>query len=353
MPGENTEYTGPVARDPLLGHEVPVYLGGEGPVEMPEGDRGDSFAPSSEPLSSLPQGSVASALAEAAKEPAAEPEVTPQDPEPKLRRPDGTFMSKAEIEAAKNAETQGEEAKDEEAKGEDDEPRIPKKRLDQEIQKRRALEQKLAEKEAAEKAGEQGAKQEYDFDAAERQYMDLLLDGKVDEAAAKRKEIRAAERAETEALAARKAKEVDNHSEAEKRMDAVSTRFEADYPQFNGESDQFDPDALATAEAIYIGYLNKGLYADPVDAFEAALDAVVKINGWTTASKPRPQPTPQTRTAEKRAAAIGATPPLTTQAGQSSAAAGAAVVPDVTQLTEDQLNKLPPATLKRLRGDEL
>lgn len=351
MTTENAGYTGPTARDPLLGTEVPVYLGGEGPVEEPTGDRGDAinFTPTPVPESSVSESPVT--------------ETPPTETPVPERNADGTFKSKADIDAAAAAAAQEPGTQDpvtqEPGTQGDDAPRIPKKRLDAEIKKRRELEARLAQLENAKPAdGTQPAAAPapaaYDFDAAEEAFMDLLLDGKTKEAAAKRREIRGEEQKVFSAVAADVTNNVNTATKVRTAMDDISIEYETEYPGFNPESETYDANSIAVAEAVYMGYIQKKLYADPVDAYRAALDTVVAVNGWV---KPKPngkspQPT-AARTAAPRVAAITGQPPLTQQAGQSSAANGAAVVPNVMELTEDQLNKLPPATLARLRGDEL
>jgi hypothetical protein len=177
------EQTGPIARDPLHGLEVPVYLGGDTlVVEEPTGDRGDALVSSSQAPS--PEPSAPEIEPTGDKAPDAEPPALTDEQQAALpvRDPEtGRFLPKDGEPGAKGEETKGEETKGE------DQPRIPKVRLDKEIQRRKEAEARLAEKEAAEKAAEKGAAQEYDFDAAEKQYMDFLLDGKLEEAAAKRR----------------------------------------------------------------------------------------------------------------------------------------------------------------------
>jgi hypothetical protein len=313
-----------------------MYLGGDPmPTEPIEGDRGDDPAPQSpSPEPQAPEPVVV------------EPEV-PENPVPP-RGPDGKFVSP-------NPEAQSPETKPE---GEaDDAPKIPKARLDKEIEKRRMLERENAELRATKAAEEQAAVQQYDFDGAEKQYMDLLLDGKLDEAAAKRREIRAAERAEVAALAEQTSQTVNSKAAQQEAMGTIAAQYEQDYPGFDPESDEYDATALTRAQAVFRGYMDAGIFKTPAQAFEEALKTTVAVAGW---AKPGPTPTPTptptpapARTAAPRVAAITGQPPVTAGAGQSGASQGAIGVPDPTQLTDEQLAALPPATLKRMRGDEL
>ena len=72
---------------------------------------------------------------------------------------------------------------------------VPKSRLDEVLAKQKALEKQLDELRAQkQEPGE--APEAYDFDAKEVEYQNLVLDGEAQKAAALRKEIRAAERAQ-------------------------------------------------------------------------------------------------------------------------------------------------------------
>jgi hypothetical protein len=61
---------------------------------------------------------------------------------------------------------------------------IPKKRFDEVNQRRKAAEDKLAQFERENKAMQQAQDATYDFDAKEKEYLDLVLDGKTEEAIA-------------------------------------------------------------------------------------------------------------------------------------------------------------------------
>ena len=365
MPDPKTEAAAPAEKpvltktDPYTGIASPIYLGGDPLPEIPVGgDRGDDLVPGSQAPASLPSGSAAGALAAAAAKAAEDEAAAAAAAEAEIAAAAAKVLSDAEKAAlpkrgedGKFLKAEDEGAKDEGAKGE--EPRIPKSRLDKEIERRKAAEARLAEKTAAEEAAAKGETQTFDFDAAETEYMDLLLDGKLKEAAAKRKEIRAAERAENEAIMERQAEKTTSRATAKTVTQDIGDRYAADYAERNPESETFDELAMAQVKAIYGGYLEQGLFASPDTAFAAALETVVKANGFAKVeAEPAPKPLPAARTAADRVAAIGAQPPSIAQAGQSSAARGAHEV-DVTTLTEDQLAKLPQATLRRLRGDDL
>lgn len=342
-PTAEDQKRGPILRDPLLGLEVPMYLGGDGvDVELPEGDRGDGLEPAAPVEASKP---------EVTEPEVTEPEATEPPPNPVQRERDpetGRFL-KTDGQETESQETESQETRSEE-------PMIPKARLDKEIGKRKLLERKLQEAESRDKAVEQATEQAYDFDTAEKAYMDLLLDGKLDEAAAKRREIRAAERAEFEALSSQVATATNARQTAVEQIDTISSQYEKDFPAFDPEAEEYDATAVAQAQAVYKGYIDLQIYDNPIEAFKAALDTVVKAQGWNApaaaVSKPPQKPAAPARTAQKRVEAIASQPPVTTSAGTSGTSHGATAI-DLSTLTDDQLLKLPAATLARLRGDEL
>lgn len=359
MPDPTNTPSGPVATDPLLGISQPVYAGGdELSVDVPEGDRGDDFVGDGEDhtppaKSQVPEPQV--------PERERDPETGRFVPKPKEAEGEdnaGVVSDENNSEVVGDQETQGEGTQGEGTQGEADEAMVPKARLQREIDKRRDLERRLAEREAAERAESEAAQGKYDFDAAEERYMNAVLDGKTEEAKAIRSEIRKAEKAEYERLAEQRAETVTTKVDTKKALLDVAARYETDYPVFDPESESFNEELLDEAQAIYRGYIETGRYASPVDAFQKALDVVVKSNDLQKAGQPAPaagkkQPAPApARTATKRVEAIASQPPVTGTAGRSSASAGEHAL-NPLELTDDEIAKLPIATLKRLRGDEL
>ena len=150
----------------------------------------------------------------------------------------------AEVEAVEVAE------EPEEPAGEDDspalgdqttvtevteEPRkhmVPKSRLDEVLAKQKALEKQLDELRAQkQEPGE--APEAYDFDAKEVEYQNLVLDGEAQKAAALRKEIRAAERAQLEYEFSSKIGESVSQSQQATALQQAASELEDNFPVFN------------------------------------------------------------------------------------------------------------------------
>jgi hypothetical protein len=174
----------PTVVDQRTDQAVSVYLGGEPPTEPSATpapiDRGDhpsaataALQPAAEPAASTDPATKAEATADAAAPAAADSVTSDSDPP---RNDKGQF--------------------------------IPRRRFDEVNQRRKAAEDKLAQIERENKATQQAQDATYDFDTKEKEYLDLVLDGKTEEAIALRKKIRAAERTEFQRVATEQAQTV-------------------------------------------------------------------------------------------------------------------------------------------------
>jgi hypothetical protein len=258
-----------------------------------------------------------------------------------------------------------EDSEDEVEEEEEEEPAakkekgIPRARFNEVNTRMRQAEADLAALKAQKAAGEAAAVEKYDFDAAEDEYMALLLDGKTKDAGAKRREIREAEKADFKSEAKAETMQDVSAGQMERIVNSLSREAENMFPAFNQDSEQFNPAAVAKALTFMRGYQSEGL--SPDDAFVAALADTIEIfdlgteppgdevtkkekGGKTTTNKP-----PIVKTKEKIAASkkAGKTP---AGEGKGAADAGATVV-DIEQLSEEELEAMPAATLARLRGD--
>lgn len=271
-----------------------------------------------------------------------------------------------EDEAADDSDS--EDPEDDEEDGEsdedvedDEEPKkekgIPRRRFNEVNARMRDAEAKLAAIQAEKAAGEAAAVEKFDFDAAEDEYMALLLDGKTKDAGAKRREIREAEKADFKAEAKAETLEDVDTSYIERTVNALSSEAEKMFPAFDQDSDEFNPAAVTKTLTFMRGYQSEGMTAD--DAFVAALADTIEIFGLDTESlndevpekggKKVTKKPPIVKTKEKIAASkrAGKTPG---GEGKGSADVGAAVI-DVDKLSEEELDALPATQLARLRGD--
>jgi hypothetical protein len=232
---------------------------------------------------------------------------------------------------------------------------IPKSRFDEVNERRKRAEAELARRDAEVAAAGKAKETTYDFDAAEKDYANLLLDGKTDEALAKRREIRVAEQAHFESVADARAAKVSNTATVKEKINEIAADYESRYPVFNPDSEQFSEDVVDDLQALYSGYLNSGKFNSADLAFKAALDKTVQMHGAKPLEqKPTPPPTPAVpaRTAQKRVDAIVNQPPLLAKAGSGGPSSGDGQY-KVSELSEAELMRLPEATRRNLRGDAL
>lgn len=233
---------------------------------------------------------------------------------------------------------------------------IPKHRFDEVNERRKTAEaenDQLRAQIAAGKPPEDEA-EAFDFDAAEKEYLDLTLDGDVDEALAKRKEIRAAERAEwTEVTKAETRSDIDLDMENQELL-GMSAEAEQMFDVFNPNHEDYNQGMLNKVLTFMRGYETEMSRAD---AFVAGIADVVELydlmpeEASDEADAPG-KPAPKTKTAKKKAELAAKAHIPVAGEGAGSAAAGA-VVPNIEDMSDDELDALPEKTLARMRGDIL
>lgn len=302
--------------------------------------------------------------------PAASEETEAEDTDTEEKQDDD-----AEEEPAAEAEESGEEDQADAVadKGEDDgdasreaekaQPQgIPKSRFDEVNERRKAAEKRLAELEAQQQAETQAEKEEYDFDAAEMEYQDLLLDGKTDEALAKRREIRAAEHATWTAQTQSQTLETVSQQEMAQEITNLSTEAERMFPVFNEDHEDYDHNVTNKVLTFYRGYVAGNEFDNLSDAFVAALADVVDMYGLTDrygvnldGSEAKPEPAPQKlapkKDPDKKKLAEKAHQPAA-KAGEGSADRGVAA-PSIFDMSDTDLDKMSEEQLARMRGDFL
>lgn len=239
---------------------------------------------------------------------------------------------------------------------------IPRSRFNEVNERMKRAEAKIAQLESTDKAKEDAAEEQYDFDAAEENYMALLLDGKTKEAAAQRKEIREAEEARFIAKATSTTKSEVSLDQQQEALNKLSSEAEQMFPMFDENSDDYNQEATDKVIVFMRGYASQGMNLD--DAFVAGLADVLEIYNVDTGSqgdgdtKDEDEEKPSKKTRKKKpikkvkkklddAKKQGQTP---AGEGKGSADAGVAV-PDIEQMTDEELDALPAEKLARLRGD--
>lgn len=242
-----------------------------------------------------------------------------------------------------------------------EEPRrhmVPKSRLDEVLAKQKALEKQLDDLKAQkQEPGE--APSAYAFDEKEVEYQNLVLDGESQKAAALRKEIRAAERAQLEYELTSKIGESVSQSQQATALQQAASELEDNFPVFNRNSDQYNEDYTQEVIDLRDAFIVKG--ENPVAALAKAAKFVLREYDLVDMGEPAAAPSLSAETAprldevaKKRAEvsrklkAAESQPPE--MPGESSSARGEKGL-DIASMTEDEFNALPEATLRRLRGD--
>jgi len=233
-------------------------------------------------------------------------------------------------------------------------PMVPKARLDEVLAKQKALQKQLDEMKEAQAPAED-APEEFDYDKGELEYQQLVLDGEAEKAAALRQQMRKSER---EQIAYEMRKEMGNTVSQNAQETALATaakELEEAFPVFDHNSEVFDQDLTQEVVGLRDAFITQGYEA--VDALSKAVNFVVKSNDLEAESEtPSLAATKNTQNVadkkrkevSRKLKAAESQPPE--MPGESSSARGEQAV-NLGNLTEDEFNALPDATLKRLRGD--
>jgi hypothetical protein len=238
---------------------------------------------------------------------------------------------------------------------------VPKSRLDEVLQKQKALQKQLEDMKKAQQPAE-NAPDPYDFDSKEKEYMNLVLDGKEADAVRLRQEIRTAEKASLQFEMTEQMQQTVQHNAQATALQAAANELEANFPVFDQNSELYNESYTQEVIGLRDAFIMQGF--DAVDALSKAANFVLMTNNLvapepatsTLDAPAAPKQKTVDEVAKKRAEvskklkAAEAQPPELP--GESSAARGEKAV-DVATMSEDEFNALPDATIKRLRGDIL
>lgn len=237
-------------------------------------------------------------------------------------------------------------------------PMVPKSRLDEVLAKQKALQKQVEDMKKAQEPPAD-APDAYDFDQKEREYMNLVLDGKEAEAVQLRQQIRTAEKAQLEFDMGQKMQQTVSQNAQATALQAAANELEATFPVFDQNAAEYNADFTQEVIDLRDAFIVQGFEA--VDALSKAASFVIKDHDLVTDAAQESTLTQtaapmQDEVAKKRAevnkklkAAKSQPPELP---GESSAARGEKAL-DISNMTEDEFNALPDATIKRLRGDLL
>ena len=230
-------------------------------------------------------------------------------------------------------------------------PMVPKSRLDEVLAKQKALQKQLDEQTQAQ-AQAQAQPPEYDFDAKELEYQQLVLDMESEKASALRQEIRQAEKETMMFEMQQQMGQTVQQSQEAVQLQTTAQIIQDQYPVLDENSAEYDETVANEVVELRDAFIVQGYQAS---------DALTKATGYVMkGSEPVAQEALQTKsnvetiqkkktaTVKKKIEASQAQPPELK--GQGNAERGEGTL-DVDALSEDEFNALPEETLRRLRGD--
>ena len=230
-------------------------------------------------------------------------------------------------------------------------PMVPKSRLDEVLAKQKALQKQLDEQ-AAQQAQVQAEAPQYEFEAKEAEYQQLVLDGEADKATALRTEIRNAEREQMMFEVQQKMGQTVQQSQEAIQLQTTANLIQEQYPILDENSQEYNKDMADEVIDLRDAFIVQGYQA--ADALTKATKYVVGTNTPEPAQAPAPkqqaavEQKKKKATVKKKIAASQSQPP--DLQGQGNAERGEGTL-DVNALSEDEFNALPEETLRRLRGD--
>ena len=324
----------------------PPIMPGAEPMDQPE-NIDLNFELAEEPKAEAEESEVAE---EATEETEVEEEATDkvEEPEAELEKQEEE-VEEPEVEPEKQAVKPKKPKK----------PMVPKARLDQALTRQKELQRKVDEYSKKEEKVSESAPV-FDFNKAETEYQEALLDGKQENASKLRNEIRNAER---DLLRHEMREEMANEIGANRELTSIqetAAEIEAEYVAFDQNHEDFNAEYAQEVVAIRDGLMSHNM-AGPEALKKAALMVVqtYDLKGVTstesalTSKKAHmvDEVARKRKQVSQKLKAAEAQPPELP--GESSAQHGEKSLEDLSNMPEDEFNALPDATIARLRGDFL
>lgn len=230
---------------------------------------------------------------------------------------------------------------------------VPKTRLDETLAKLRAAQKKL-DSMAAQTPNEDNAPEQYDFSKAEIAYQEALMDGRTEDATKIRSEMREADRKELRNEFNETVQVAKNTSRQEDALSEAALEIQALYPQLDQGHESFDEASFTQVIELRDAFIIKG--TAPLLALENAVRYVAQTDGLIQAGEEHVQEAARTdELARKRKKSL--TEKLQAANKQPSKLEGAgnrgrsAPEIDLSNMSDEEFDALPEATLKRLQGD--
>lgn len=259
-------------------------------------------------------------------------------------------------------ETTTEEAETEEveaAEEEEEEPvahMIPKSRYDSAQARARSAEQKVKQYEAqqaAQEASEQSTTQNAQaldtrLEEIDRDTEQARLDGDVDKVVSLQKDARKVEQQIYQTMAEVAASHAGTAAQESVKLDSLIDTLETQYDILNPDSENFNKDKIGEILDMQSAFVKNG--DTPSAAMLKAVGYIMPEERVTdeVANKRRTN-------VAKNLKAASAQAPGTGETGMNSDAGGPTgeANPDLSQMTQEEFDALPPETIKRLRGDSV
>ena len=231
---------------------------------------------------------------------------------------------------------------------------VPKSRLDEVLAKQKALQKQIDEMNQV-KIESVTESPEYDFATKELEYQQLVLDGEGEKATALRTEIRNAEKQQIMFEVQQTTTQNIQESTEVQAIQARAAELEKQYPIFDVNSAEHDPDVLKEALELRDAFMTQG-YDGPY-ALERAVNTTLTLKKPELLQTEAPKVDPKVAELNKKkqtakvSAKIEASqqqPPA--MKGEGAAQRGDKPI-DLNKLSEKEFQALPDETLKRLRGD--
>lgn len=262
-----------------------------------------------------------------------------------------------------------EEDEDEDEDDEEDDIRIPKSRLDQVLSQRdsereenkwlREQLEAILQNKTKEVLKEEDTPPEYDFDTAEAQYIEKILEGDTAEAAKIRKEINKARDAEYKYQineARRMAKEEASgealNSIDETRFTTLLDKYRTEYSFLNDENDAYNERAVVMANKLMAAYLAEG--NSKSQSLELAVKDIVPLFEKVNNEKPtRKKVVERESQARKKAAKASRSQPPTPRSKKDSSNVNLDKLKPKDLMNDKIFNSLSAKDKAKLRGDIL
>ena len=218
------------------------------------------------------------------------------------------------------------------------EPMIPKSRFDEVLAKQKALQKQLDDA-LAPKVEDVKEAPDFDFDAKEVEYQTLLMEGEAEKATQLRKDIREAEKQQMMFEMQAKMGQTVTQNQEQVDLQTKATQLESIYPELNQANPNFNQDKTNQVLELRDAFMIQGYTG--ADALQKSVDLIM---GGAPQDVDPVQKKKIANTKKKIAEAEKQPPAMK---GKNKVDKKV----DISTMSVDEFDALPPETLKRMRGD--